>query len=143
MCATIFIEFMVSIKERYGRWPVAKTFMRVDNGQEYGKTFEAACKRGIEVVFPDEEDRFELKVVRGGSNVANGQRASGRLTTSYWGHRSVGRGSSPRAPAPGRAGRCPSPTRAAASPHDPANETIQGQYSMFMDLLSSLSWPEE
>jgi hypothetical protein len=82
-CATVFIEFMVSIKERYGRWPVAKTFCRCDNGQEYGKTFEAACKRGIEAVFPNEEDRFEFVVVRGGSNVANDQSII-ELTNGQW-----------------------------------------------------------
>jgi hypothetical protein len=41
-CATVFIEFMIVIKERYDRWPVPKTTLRVDNGTEYGPQFEAA-----------------------------------------------------------------------------------------------------
>ena len=82
-CATVFIEFIVTIKERYGRWPHAKSTLRVDNGQEFGKKFEAACKRGIDAVFPDINDRFELVVKRGASNVANDQ-ALVELTNAQW-----------------------------------------------------------
>ena len=82
-CATVFIEFIVTIKERYGRWPHAKSTLRVDNGQEFGKKFEAACKRGIDAVFPDPNDRFELVVKRGASNVANDQ-ALVELTNAQW-----------------------------------------------------------
>ena len=82
-CATVFIEFMLTIKERYGRWPHAKSVLRVDNGKEFAKKFEAACIRGIDAVFADADDRFELIVKRGASNVANDQ-ALVELTNAQW-----------------------------------------------------------
>jgi hypothetical protein len=82
-CATVFVEFMIVIKERYGRWPVPKTTLRVDNGSEYGPQFEAAITAGVVDVFENEDERFELEVVRGASNVANDQSLI-ELTNAQW-----------------------------------------------------------
>ena len=80
-CARIFVEFMIVIQERYGRWPVPKTTLRVDNGSEYGPQFEAAIQQGAFDVFGN--DRFELEIVRGASNVANDQSLI-ELTNAQW-----------------------------------------------------------
>ena len=58
-----------------------KTTLRVDNGSEYGPQFEAAITAGVYDVFGD--DRFELEVVRGASNVANDQSLI-ELTNAQW-----------------------------------------------------------
>ena len=80
-CARVFKSFMVVIKERFGQWPVPKSTLRVDNGQEFGQQFEQAVLVEIRQVFPN--DPFELEIVRGASNVANDQSII-ELTNGQW-----------------------------------------------------------